>query len=246
MKRTFKRFWWIIPLVLAIILAGFIIWAKTPAKPMPEALAAMQSDAQVEVITDGWITFQPQSTTPTQGLIFYPGGRVDARAYAPLARGLAEKGYLAVIVPMPLNLAVFSPGKAAEVISAYPEIESWAIAGHSLGGAMGANFAVNNPQAVQGLGLLAAYPASNDDLSNQDLDVVSIYGTQDGLTTAEKIDASRSLLPADTKWAAIEGGNHAQFGWYGPQAGDKTAAISRQTQQQQIIAALVNLLEQMR
>jgi hypothetical protein len=246
LKRTLKKFWWIIPLILVLVLAGFVIWAETPAKPMAEALAAMQSDAQVRVETDGWIAFQPQSTTPTQGLIFYPGGRVDARAYAPLARGLAEKGYLVVIVPMPLNLAVFSPGRAAEVIAAYPEIETWAIAGHSLGGAMSANFAAQNPDAVQGLGLLAAYPASSDNLSGQDLAVVSIFGTQDGLATGEKIDASRALLPPDTQWVAIEGGNHAQNGWYGPQAGDNPATISREEQQQQVITALTNLLERIK
>lgn len=246
MKRGIKKFWWIIPLVLVIIVAGFLIWAETPAQPMPEALIAMQPDSQVRIDSDGWIAFQPESEAPTQGLIIYPGGRVDARAYAPLARGLAEQGYLAVIVPMPLNLAVFSPAKAADVIAAYPEIDSWVIAGHSLGGAMGANFAAGNPQAVQGLALLAAYPASNADLSNQDLKVASIFGTRDGLTTAEKIDASRALLPPDTLWVEIEGGNHAQFGWYGDQAGDNAATISRQEQQQQVIAALINLLEGMR
>jgi hypothetical protein len=246
LKRAFKKFWWILPLILILILAGFVIWAETPARPMPEALAAMQSDTKVTVESGGWISFTPQSSTPTQGLIFYPGGRVDPRAYAPLARGLAEKGYLTVIAPMPLNLAVFSPARAAEIIAAYPEITTWAIAGHSLGGAMAANFTAKNPELVQGLGLLAAYPASSDNLSSLDLAVVSIFGTQDGLATAEKIDASRALLPSDTQWIAINGGNHAQFGWYGPQGGDNPATISRAEQQQQIITALANLFEQVK
>jgi pimeloyl-ACP methyl ester carboxylesterase len=122
-------------------------------------------------------------------------------------------------------------------MAAYPEIDDWAVGGHSLGGAMAARFAYQNPAAVQGLVLWAAYPASTDDLSSQDVRVTSIYGTRDGLATGDKIAASRPLLPPDTTWVAIEGGNHAQFGWYGPQSGDNPATISREDQQAQIVAA---------
>ena len=103
-----------------------------------------------------------------------------------------------VIVDMPLNLAVLNPGAADKVMAAYPEIQHWAIGGHSLGGAMAANYAVNHPEQVQGLVLWAAYPASSDDLSSSNLRVVSIFGSLDGLATGEKIEASRPLLPADT------------------------------------------------
>ncbi len=72
---------------------------------------------------------------------------------------------------------------------------------------------------------------------------MSVYGTLDGLATGEKIEASRALLPADTTWAPIAGGNHAQFGWYGDQAGDNPAAISRIEQQNQIVAATLALLK---
>jgi pimeloyl-ACP methyl ester carboxylesterase len=143
---------------------------------------------------------------------------------------------------MPLNLAIFAPDRAAEVITAFPEISRWAVGGHSLGGAMSARFAYQNPEAVQGLALWAAYPASTDDLSGYSLAVTSIYGTRDGLATEDKIAASRPLLPLDTTWVAIEGGNHTQFGWYGAQSGDNTATISREEQQRQIVAATLALL----
>jgi dienelactone hydrolase len=211
---------------------------------MPEALAALESDAQVHVETDPWLVFRPVTQDPTTGLILYPGGRVDPRAYAPTARALAEEGYLVVIVPMPLNLAFFAPGRAADVMTAFPGVEDWAIGGHSLGGAMAANFAYGNPETAQGLVLWASYPAGSDDLSGRDLAVSSIYGTRDGLATGDEIGASRSLLPPDTQWTAIEGGNHAQFGWYGPQSGDNEATISREEQQAQIVAATLQLLLQ--
>jgi hypothetical protein len=209
---------------------------------MPEAVQAMESDAQVSVVEDGWIAFEPTDSQPTIGLIIYPGGRIDPRAYAPLARAVAEQGYLAVVVPMPLNLAVFSPAKASQVIAAYPEIEYWAITGHSLGGAMAANFISKNPEAVDGLAFLAAYPASSDDLSGLDLSVVSIFGTNDGLAPEEQIRAAQPQLPPDTLWIPIEGGNHGQFGWYGNQPGDIPSLISREQQQQQTVQALTALL----
>ena len=246
MRKRLRALLLVLGLLAAAAGAGFVIWGETPAEPMPEALAALESDSQVTVTTGSWLVFNPAVSQPTMGLIFYPGGRVDYRAYAPVARQIAARGYRVVIVRMPLNLAVFNPGAAADVIAAYPEIQHWAIGGHSLGGAMAANFAKNHPGAVEGLALWASYPASGDDLSASGLRAVSIYGDLDGLATAGKIDESRALLPADTAWVSIRGGNHAQFGWYGDQRGDKAAAVSRQDQQTEIIQATLSLLEQMR
>lgn len=241
-----KKLRWIGTIVLVVIFlstAGFIIWGSIPAAPMAEALDALITNETVLVENEEWIVFSPRRLTAETGLIFYPGGRVDPRAYAPLLHQVAEAGYLAVIIPMPLNLAVFSPNKAAEVITTFPEIESWAVGGHSLGGAMAARFAYQNPDMVQGLVLLAAYPANSDNLSGSGLDVVSIYGNLDGLATPEKIQASEVLLPSDTTWVAITGGNHAQFGWYGDQQGDNAAQISRQEQQDKIVEATLALLK---
>lgn len=240
--RILRRWWWLLPLLAILALAGFIIWASTPAGPMPEALPALESGAEVQVEAEPWLVFRPLAGNPTVGLVLYPGGRVDLRSYAPAAQALAREGYLVVIVPMPLNLAVFAPDEAAEVIAAFPEIDRWAVGGHSLGGAMAARFAYQNPEAVQGLVLWAAYPASTDDLSGYPLAVTSIYATMDGLATEDKIAASRPLLPDTTRWVAIEGGNHAQFGWYGLQSGDGTATITRDEQQRQIVAATLELL----
>jgi hypothetical protein len=239
MKQAFKRWWWVLVLIPALVVGGFVVWAMTPLGPMPAALAALESDAQVQVEQGNWYVFQPLEGKPDTGIIIYPGGRVDPRSYAPMAHSLAGEGYLAIIVPMPLNLAVFNPGAAAEVMAAFPEITTWSVGGHSLGGAMAANFVHKNPAALDGLFLWAAYPASGDDLSGMDLKVISIYGTLDGLMTAADVEASRLLLPADTVWAPIEGGNHAQFGWYGDQPGDNPATISREEQQAQIFKAMV-------
>ena len=231
--------------VALLAVMGFVIWAETPLGPMPEALAALETDNVVRVETEPWLEFWPQSRQPASGVIIYPGGRVDARSYAPAARALAEEGYLAVITPMPLNLAVFDPGAAAGVVAAYPEIETWVVGGHSLGGAMASGYAEANADVIDGLVLWASYPADGTLATRTKPAVVSIFGTNDGVSTVADIEASRANLPADTRWVEITGGNHAQFGWYGDQPGDGQATISRQEQQEQVVAATAGLLERL-
>jgi pimeloyl-ACP methyl ester carboxylesterase len=238
--------WIIIGLVvlLAVALAGFTIWAYTPLGPGQEALAALQSDAAVTVETSPWLTFTPTGAAPTTGFIFYPGGRVDARSYAPAARAIAEQGYFAAIVPMPFNLAVFGSGRADDVIAAHPEITRWAVGGHSLGGAMAASYLYNKGTNDDGLVLWASYPPKNESLADRALPTTSIYGTNDGVASTT-FEATRALLPPDAVFVPIEGGNHAQFGDYGPQPGDNPATISAAEQQAQAVAATVALLERL-
>jgi dienelactone hydrolase len=235
----------ILLLSVVIVLAGFLIWAETPLGPMPEALAALETDSVVRVQTEPWLEFWPQDTLPASGIIIYPGGRVDPRSYAPTAHALAEEGYLAVITPMPLNLAVLNIGAAADVVAAYPEIETWVVGGHSLGGSMAATYAEANADVVDGLALWASYPADDALTSRTEPAVLSVYATNDGLSTLEEIEASRADLPPQTRWVEIAGGNHAQFGWYGDQPGDGQATISRPQQQAQTVAATADLLERL-
>ena len=249
MVQRVKRWWWLLLLIPALAVGSFVVWAESTPAPMQEARAALEAPARTDgvlVTTDERLAFRPTDIEPATGLILYPGGRVDPRAYAPTARAIAAEGYLVVITPMPLNLAFLAPNRAQAVIGAFPDVQHWAVGGHSLGGAMAARFAHRQPSAVEGLALWAAYPAESDDLSEYDLAIVSVYGTRDGLATPEKIDDSRPLLPPDTRWVAIEGGNHAQFGWYGPQGGDKPAAINREAQQRETIKATVTLLQQLK
>ncbi|MBK9124736.1 MAG: alpha/beta hydrolase [Chloroflexi bacterium] len=243
-RRILTRVGLILVIVLAIAVAGFVVWAGTPAGAvMEEALAALESSEAVSVSTEPWLTFTPAEPAGT-GLVFYPGGRVLPEAYAPAARALAEAGYLVVIPAMPLNLAVFAPSTAKAVIAAHPEIDAWVIGGHSLGGAMAANFAHANPDAVQGVVLWASFPQASDTLAGSGLVVASIYGTLDGLASVDDIDASRPYLPDGTAFVAIDGGNHAQFGYYGPQGGDLEATISREEQQAQVVTATLAVLAQ--
>jgi pimeloyl-ACP methyl ester carboxylesterase len=241
-----RKGWLWLLLVLALLTgAGAAAWSRQQRPAAQEALDALQSDAEVTVHADRWLVFEPTGRTPRTGLIFYPGGFVDPRAYAPAAHAIAAAGHRVAIVPMPLNLAVLGANRFRAVRDAFPEVEHWAIGGHSLGGAMAARYAHRSPDDVQGLVLWASYPAADDDLSGRDLPVVSIYGTRDGLASVDEVEVSRTLLPPDAQYTPLEGGNHAQFGWYGPQPGDKEATLSHEEQEAQIVAATVALLERM-
>lgn len=244
--RHWKRWLLVVVGIVLLVAVGFVVWALTPPAPLPEALSALSPAGSVRVDDSTFLTFAPLNSEVEKGFIFYPGGRVDARSYAPLARAIAERGFLVTIVPMPLNLAIFNPSAAADVIQRYPDIERWAVGGHSLGGAMAAQFAHDRHEQLDGLVLWAAYPSASSSLVDSAVKVLSIYGTLDGLSTLDKIAESRQLLPADTMWVAIEGGNHAQFGWYGAQGGDNPAAISREEQQNRIVDATAEFLAALR
>ena len=226
-------------LVVALIVIGFVAWAETPLGPAPEAITALQSDANVTVTTDNFITFQPVNLKPSTAFIFYPGGRVDYRSYAAPLRAIAEQGYLVVLLPVRLNLAFFDINAAEPVFEEYPEIKHWAVGGHSLGGVASALFAKDHPQ-VEGLVFWASYPA-DDSLKNSSLKMISIYGTED-MAGMGKFDETKSFLTADAQYVVIDGGNHAQFGDYGPQPGDNAALISRADQQAQVTQATSDFL----
>jgi pimeloyl-ACP methyl ester carboxylesterase len=232
-------------LILATSVAlGLVLWANiATAEPIDAALQALESDEKVTVTQlEGMITFAPAGESPVTGFIFYPGGLVDYRAYAPELNMIADHGYFVVVVDMPLNLAYFDVDAANDVISKYPEITLWAIGGHSLGGVSASSYASTHLDRIKGLAFWASYP-SDDSLKNATLDVVSIYGTLDGLATLEDIEASKTLLPPQTVYVPIEGGNHAQFGAYGPQDGDNPASISPEEQWVQVVNATVAFLE---
>ncbi len=122
MRRPIWRLVAVLIALLALVTGGFVVWALSTNPVMTEAEAALATDAQVIVEQGRWIVFHPVQGRPAAGLIFYPGGRVNPRAYAPLARAVAAEGYLAVIVPMPLNLAVLGVERAGEVMDTYPAV----------------------------------------------------------------------------------------------------------------------------
>lgn len=229
-------------LVAVVATAGGFAWWAQPQPLLPEAGAALRSDDRVlfEQGDDGRLTFRPASGETTTGLILYPGGKVPPAAYAPAARAIAEAGYLVVLTSAPFGLAIFDIDAAARVIDDHPSITSWALGGHSLGGTAGALFIDGHEGLTDGLVLWASY--SSADISEDGVLVSSSYGTLDrgASTFTDPVNLAR-LGPAVVV-TPIEGGNHEQMGWYTGQPNDPPATISRQAQQDAIVAATLELL----
>lgn len=225
-------------LVIGIAIIGYLCDAYEPHQ---SAIEALQSTHDV-IVTEGeeYIRFEPKENKHQAGLIFYPGGKVEEEAYALLMRSLAEKGISVYLVRMPFNLAVFDSDAAEKVISDQEEINNWYLSGHSLGGVMAASFAEKNPEQLEGMIFLASYPAG--DFSAADLDTLSIYGTNDEVLNTEAYFEAFESLPK-VKEEVIEGGNHAQFGNYGPQEGDGTATISVEEQQKNTVNGIIEFIE---
>lgn len=224
-----KKIVFAIIIVLIVSLVGGTVYYINDYYKADEIAVSLITAPKTNVtITEenGVFTFKPQNAT--KGVIFYPGGKVEATAYAPLMYALAEDGILSILVTMPGNLAVLDMNAADGICEQYPEIENWYMAGHSLGGSMAASYIAENSKEFDGIILLASY--STADLSGSELDVLSIFGSNDGVLNMEKYEECKPNLPEDFKEVIIDGGCHAYFGAYGEQEGDKKATITREEQ----------------
>ena len=221
--------------VTAVLLAVFIggaVYVNDYYHAEDTAIAAMASAYNYTVEKyDGNIAFIPNESVA--GLIFYPGGKVEHTAYAPLMAEFAEHGVLCVLVEMPFRLAVLDMNAADGIQDNFPEIEKWYIGGHSLGGAMAASYILNHTSEFDGLLLLGAYSTAN--ISDSGLSVISVYGSEDKVLNMEKYEENRELLPSDFTELIIEGGCHSYFGNYGHQDGDGEPLISSEKQIKQTV-----------
>ncbi|WP_260982554.1 alpha/beta hydrolase [Arthrobacter sp. U41] len=218
------------------LVAGFA-WLN-PFPHQPSGADGQTTGTTIEGATT--VTLVPEGKARA-GLVFYPGARVDARAYQDFLGPLANAGYLVVILKVPLGIPLLDISQARGAMNEHPEVTSWAVGGHSLGGVSASSFAKANTD-VSGLVLFASYPAESM-ADATDLSVLSISGSNDGLTTPDKISASKALLPPATGFATVEGGVHAFFGDYGEQPGDGEPGISRQEAQQQIAAESTRFMD---
>lgn len=190
-----------------------------------EAFAA-EMGAEPYTEENGCLVFGQEDAAA--GFIFYPGGKVEHTAYIPLMQSLASEGVLCVLVEMPLRLAVLDVSAADGIPEQFPQVERWYIGGHSLGGSMAAAYVAEHTESYDGLILLGAY--STADLSDTDLSVLSVFGSEDLVMNREKYALNVENLPKDFAERELEGGCHAWFGMYGAQNGDGVPTITNEAQ----------------
>lgn len=228
--------------VLVIAVGAFLYWANDTYTAEPAGLAAVQSDPRVQLDDQGdVVVMTPTAPGDGPGLVFLAGAKVDPQAYAVTFQETVAEGTTVVIVKPFLNLAILERRPLDAFTDLAPDVGSWAVGGHSMGGVKACMYAESGE--VDALVLLASY-CSGDGLADRtDLDALSVSGTQDGLATPEKIDASLRDLPASTTVVRIDGASHAQFGDYGLQPGDGTPTITDEEAREQITEVLVPFLE---
>lgn len=213
---------WGLVAVLVLGIGGIVAWSQIGVMQAESGpLAGVKANSAITVEdADQGIVLTPADGASDQGLVFVPGAKVDPWAYAPILQSLAEEGVTVVITRPWLNLAFFDLRGLDAFTSAAPDIEDWGVGGHSLGGVRACQLAADADALV----LFGSY--CSNDVSDSGLSVLSISGSEDGLSMPAKIDAARELLPADAEMVEIDGASHASFGDYGPQAGDGTPTIS--------------------
>jgi len=233
--RQHKRWIWIIPAAAILLLCiAFLIYTGQYYHADESANAALTSDDTVKVMQTeyGWLFDGPSEM---DALIFYPGGKVEETAYAPMLHHLAGQGMDACLVKMPFRLAVFGANKADQVMKQHDYVH-WYIGGHSLGGVMAANYSAEHSSQLTGVFMLAAYPSK---LMDENTRAIQIYGSEDGVLNMGKLEEAKKYLPDNSEQFIIEGGNHAQFGNYGKQDRDGNAAISDEDQQHRTVEIIL-------
>lgn len=247
--QKFRKVWAIVGGIALIIFVG---WSLIAYQPTSEAIEALQDSEDVEVIKyeNHW-AFLPTNipTKKTTGVLFFPGALVDPRAYAPITNKLAQQGYPAILVSVPMRCA-FGGADGSEVMNrahtAMDEITSatnWVIAGHSRGGAIASRFVYENQNSAVGLILIGTSHPRRINLASISIPVIKILGTNDSISPVQYSNDHKHLLPSTTQRIEIAGGNHSQFGYYGFQPGDSFASINREAQQKQMLDAIIQLLE---
>ena len=225
MKKQTKIFIAIFVAVSAAIGVATGIYANDYYRAVDvEEYMAGSDGVTVSQIDEGYFFDGPGED---RALIFYPGAKVEETAYAPIMESLAKQGVDCFLIKMPMKLAFLGMNKADDIRAKYGYAD-YCLAGHSLGGAMAANYASEHLDNYSGLFLLAAYPT--EDLTSASFPVVFIYGENDNVLNREKLETGFTLVPEDYQKDEIPGGNHAQFASYGAQDGDGTATITPEEQ----------------
>ena len=216
--------------LIVVLAAAFFLYVSDYYRAGDAARAVLEQGEGLTV-EEGWTVLEPETPTDT-AMIFYPGAKVETIAYLPLLDEIRDTGITCILVDMPFHMAIFDVNAAEAVMAAYPAVEHWYLAGHSMGGAMASQFATNHDEEVEGLILLGAYLYGDYPVE----DTLTVYGSLNQ-SVEDHLDYTENVVE-------IEGGNHAQFGDYGPQKGDAAATITAEDQRTQTVDAIEAFLAQ--
>lgn len=199
----------------------FFLWASIYNKASERAIGFYTNDTASYIAEDkgSYIAFSSKGNSKDVAFVFYPGKKIEAKAYSPIAGKIAEKGFDVFIAKMPLNIAFFNLNAADKIIN-NEKYTSYVIGGHDLGGEIASTYALKNSENIKGLILLASYPNDNTSFKNKDMKVISLYGSEDKIVNIEKVEESKNQFEKNAVLDIIKGGNHSFFGDYGKEKND--------------------------
>ncbi|MFC4138865.1 MULTISPECIES: alpha/beta hydrolase [unclassified Microbacterium] len=243
-RRVLRWVLWSLLALLVLIVGGTLIWSQVgvmAAEPGPLAEAEQNPGLTIDDAAPEGIVLSPADGGSDVGLVFIPGAKVQPEAYIAKLQDLAAEDGITVVITRPwLNLAFFDLRGMDAFTSAAPDVDAWMVGGHSLGGVRSCQLA----EDADALVLFASYCAN--ELAESGLPVLSLSGSEDGLSTPQKIADARDLLPSDAEMVEIPGASHASFGDYGPQAGDGTPTISDEDMRAQLTEHIGSFVDALR
>ena len=223
-------------LFLIIFVGGFFVYGQIYSHAQPPATDYINGTDTVNVTktSNGLLLDGYGNDT---AIIFYPGAKIEYTAYLPLLTDLAENGVDCYLVEMPFNLAFFGTNSADTLIE-NSNYTHYYMAGHSLGGAMAGSYVNGTENKIDGLIYLSAHIEKEINVP-----VLSVLGTNDGIINMESYKKAKPMVKDNFTEVLIDGGNHAQFAYYGPQKGDGEAKITPENQQAQSEDAIMKFID---
>lgn len=237
-RKFFKTIWF----SLVILFFGWN-WTTFQSRNLPKD--TFDNSVKVTVTeSNDVITFQSKNPASDLNILFFQGGLTDPKAYAPLCRQLAMKGYTCHLLKMNWRLPQYDYKKTTTLFDL--KNGNYVIGGHSQGGKMAAQLVYENPTLFKGLFLIGTSHPRDIDLSELVLPTIKIYAENDGLASVEEVLDNKSKLPKNSKLILVKGGNHSQFGFLGKLLMDNQPSISLEEQQKQTLENIVTFFQRLR
>ncbi|WP_421896039.1 alpha/beta hydrolase [Marinoscillum sp.] len=233
-RNIFRTVWFSIIFVLFIW-----NWSTFQAQNLPENTFT-NSEAISVTETNDQITFKPAKSNNQLEIIFFQGGLTDPKAYGPLCKKLAKKGFTCHLIKMDWRLPQYDYQKTSKLFNI--QHGQFVIGGHSQGGKMAAQFVYENPGVFKGLFLMGTSHPRDIDLSSSNIPCLKLYAEYDGLASVEEVMENKKKLPMNTELIMIEGGNHSQFGYLGQLLMDSSPNITLEEQQELSFVSLHEFL----
>ncbi|MCG8309627.1 MAG: alpha/beta hydrolase [Cytophagales bacterium] len=215
-------------------------WSSYQSKGLPHDTFA-NSDKVIVEQNDDKITFVARNTSNKTEIIFFQGGLADPKAYAPLCRQFAERGFTCHLIKMGWRIPRWNYNKIETLFNI--EKNKYIIGGHSQGAKMASQFVHENPNLLKGLYLLGTSHPRDYDLSDRIIPTIKLYAELDGLASVPEVMENKAKLPKNTIMKAIEGGNHSQFGYLGKLLTDESPRIGLEEQQEATLEYLMEFFQ---